>query len=112
MESGDKLKIDYWKIRGLVRSIVFYEMAGAPYKMIYYDLLTKMNSSMLHIIGDEDEYSFWIIFIQISIYWKLYDKHFLTYLAYNLLKIKHELKLLIFSNDSVLFKKLLNIDYY
>ena len=71
MESGDKLKIGYWKIRGLVRSIVLVcEMAGAPYEMIYYDLLTKMNSSMIHIIKDEDEYSFWIIFIQISIYWK------------------------------------------
>ena len=63
MESGDKLKIGYWKIRDLVRSIVLVcEMAGAPYEMMYYDQLTKMNSSMLHIIGDEDEYSFWIIF--------------------------------------------------
>ena len=69
MESGDKLKIGYWKIRGLFRSIVLVcEMARAPYEMIYYDPLTKMNSSMLHIIGDEDEYSFWIIFIQIIWY--------------------------------------------
>ena len=38
MESGDKLKIGYWKIRGLVRSIVLVcEMAGAPYEMIYYE---------------------------------------------------------------------------
>ena len=57
MEFGDKLKIGYWKIRGLIRSIVLVrEMAGAPYEMIHYDPLTKMNSSMLHIIGDEDEY--------------------------------------------------------
>ena len=38
MESKDKLIIGYWKIRGLVRSIVLVcEMAGAPYELVYYE---------------------------------------------------------------------------
>ena len=38
MESGDKLKIGYWKIRGLGRSVALVcEMAGAPYEFVYYE---------------------------------------------------------------------------